>query len=66
MGIPFEKENEACKEAITSIVRITNGNFRLITRMFSQIKRILEINNMQNITKDVMEAACECLVIGST
>jgi hypothetical protein len=33
--------------------------------MFSQIKRILEINKLQNITNEVMEAARECLVIGN-
>jgi len=64
LGYVFEKENDDCKQAITSIVRATNGNFRLINRLFSQIKRILKINKLDKITKDVVEAACDCLVIG--
>lgn len=64
LGFVFERENDDCKQAITSIVRATNGNFRLINRLFSQIKRILEINKLGKITKEVVEAACDCLVIG--
>ncbi len=60
----FEKDNDDCKQAITSIVRATNGNFRLINRLFSQIKRILEINKLDKITKEAVEVACDCLVMG--
>lgn len=62
IGLCFEKEK--CKEAVISIVKATNGNFRLINRLFSQIKRILSINKLDKISKDVVEAACDCLVIG--
>jgi hypothetical protein len=34
-------------------------------RLLSQIKRILEINSIQTITKEVVEAARENLVIGT-
>jgi len=42
------------------------GNFRLLHRLFAQIGRILTINELRTITKEVVEAARECLVIGTT
>jgi len=44
--------------------RITGGNFRLLTRLLTQMERILEINALQEVTKAVGEAARESLVIG--
>lgn len=51
-------------EALASIIKITNGNFRLIQRLFTQIERILEINQLTTITTEVIEAARNSLVIG--
>ena len=51
-------------EAVATVIRITRGNFRLIHRLCTQIERILHINEIRMVTKEVVEAAREQLVIG--
>lgn len=64
LGLSIKLEDFSDYEAITSIIKITGGNFRLIQRLFTQIERILEINKLEMITTEVVEAARDSLVIG--
>jgi uncharacterized protein YigA (DUF484 family) len=53
------------EEALTAIIRVTGGNFRLFHRLMTQIARLVEINALQTVTREVVEAARESLVIGT-
>ena len=52
-------------EGVAAMIRVTGGNFRLLHRLLSQVGRILEINGLRVVTREVVEAARESLVIGA-
>lgn len=64
LGLKGGAEDFTDQEAISAILRITGGNFRLMHRLFMQIERIVQINETQVVTKEVVEAARENLIIG--
>jgi hypothetical protein len=47
-----------------AIIRVTGGNCRLLHRLLTQIARLMEINAVHTITRHIVEAARESLVIG--
>jgi DNA transposition AAA+ family ATPase len=64
LGMHIRVDDFTDAEALATIVRITAGNFRVIHRLLMQIERILEINHLQTVTKEVVEKARERLVLG--
>ena len=65
LGLALNADDFTDDRAIAAVARITGGNFRLLQRLFSQIERILTVNEMTTITEDVVDAARSTLVIGA-
>jgi DNA transposition AAA+ family ATPase len=53
-------------EVIASLIRMTGGNFRLLTRLLTQIERVLSVNDLHLVSNVVVEAARDSLVIGTS
>jgi hypothetical protein len=65
LGLTLSAEDFTDAEAVAAVARTTGGNFRLVHRLFGQIQRILEINQLTTVTREVVEASRETLVIGT-
>ena len=65
LGVGLTPDAFADAAAVAAMLRITGGNFRLIQRLLQQIERVLEINHLQVVTPEVVEAARDTLVIGT-
>ena len=52
-------------DVVAQMLRISGGNLRLVVRLLTQIDRILEINRLSAVTRDVVDAARDVLVIGT-
>jgi DNA transposition AAA+ family ATPase len=66
LGLTLDGTDFTDSEAMAAIIRITGGNFRLLQRLFAQIERLLTLNGLHTLTQEVVEAARECLLIGTT
>lgn len=63
-GVALPEDSLADEETLAAIIRITGGNFRLLHRLLTQIARLVEINALSQVTREVVESARESLVIG--
>lgn len=63
-GICFDPAQLDAIEAQAAVIRITRGNFRLMERLFAQMRRIMTLNRVEEVTADIVQAARDCLVIG--
>jgi hypothetical protein len=62
-GLDSARNDVRC-EVIARLVRMTGGNLRLLTRLLTQVERVLGVNDTQTISVEIVEAARDSLVIG--
>ena len=53
-GLTLHPGSAPEEEAVAGIIRITQGNFRLLHRLLAQIERIADINALRVVTKEVV------------
>jgi len=62
LGLPLSAD-----DAVSStIVRMVNGNFRSLHRIFTEIERLQKLNCLPIITPEVVETARQSLLLGAT
>jgi len=42
---------------IATLIRMSGGNFRLLTRLLTQVERILRVNQVEIVSKEIVTAA---------
>jgi hypothetical protein len=51
-------------DVVASLIYMGGGNFRLLTRLLAQIEPILKANQLDTVSKEIVAAARDSLVIG--
>jgi hypothetical protein len=59
-------DEQLIPEVITGLIRMTGGNFRLLTRLLTQIERVLSLNDLHLVSNAVVEAARHSLLIATS
>ena len=62
--VSADSEDVTDQEAVAAIIRITQGNMRLIDRLMLQVERVLAANQLTVVTREVVETARQNLIIG--
>ena len=62
---PLPEEGLIDEEVLATLIRIAEGKFRLLDRLLQQISRVLQVNRLDKVTREVVEAARDNLVIGA-
>ena len=62
---PLPEEGLIDEGALATLIRIAEGKFRLLDRLLQQISRVLQVNRLDKVTREVGEAARDNLVIGA-
>jgi hypothetical protein len=57
-------ETVLAPDVIATLIRMSGGNFRLLTRLLTQVERILKVNETEIVSKEIVTAARDSLVIG--
>ena len=57
-------EGSFTPEVVARLVRVTSGNLRPLTRLLTQIERVLSGNDAVAVSLEIVEAARDSLVIG--
>jgi len=55
---------ENVASSLRRLIRSTGGNFRLLTRLLTQVERVLSVNDVNVVSMEIVEAARDSLVIG--
>jgi hypothetical protein len=51
-------------QVVARLIQMTGGNFRLLTRLLTQIKHVLQLNELHSVSTGVVEAPRDSVVIG--
>ena len=65
-GVTLPADEPQEDKTVAAIMHCTSGNYRLLYRLLTQMERILVINGLSRVTRAVVEAARESLVIRQT